>query len=208
MRGNGSVHILDGDEPLHLALKRLLRSVGCSSISYPTTEAVTDADLDLSGCLLLDFRISRMDRLEAQARHIAVGANIPVIIVTAHGEDEDVPLAVQAMKAGTFDVIERPADEDGLFDEIDAALSTEKRGTRDNVVARAAERAASLSPRERQVLEGIVAGKANKAIAADLDISVRTVEVHRTRLMARLGIHSIAEAIGIAVVASLNVLPC
>ena len=109
------------------------------------------------------------------------------------------------MKAGAHDFIEKPVDEDRLFDAIDAAILTGPRKTQNGDVARSAQRMNSLSPRERQVLECIVAGKANKLIAYDLHISVRTVEVHRTRLLLRLGTRSIAEAIRIAVLASVAV---
>jgi len=120
--------------------------------------------------------------------------------VTGHG---DVPTAVQAMKAGALDFIEKPIDEDRLLAAVDAALRDGSHKLRDAEAAQAAQRIAPLSPRERQVLNGIVAGKANKVIAYDLDISVRTVEVHRARLLARLGTHSMAEAIRIAVMAAL-----
>jgi two-component system response regulator FixJ len=200
MLGKGIVHIVDDDEPLRRALQRLLRSAGYTAITYGAAAAVIDAASELSGCMLLDLRMPVMDGLEALARLSALGVHVPVIVVTGYG---DVPTAVQAMKAGALDFIEKPIDEDRLLAAIEAALSTGARKTRDDEIARAAQRMGTLSPRERQVLEGIVAGRLNKLIAYDLDISVRTVEVHRTRLLGRLGTHSMAEAIRVAVMASL-----
>jgi two-component system response regulator FixJ len=199
MQGNCVVHIVDDDEYLRQALQRLLRSAGYTAITYGTAAAVIDAAPGLSGCMLLDPRMPDIDGLETQARLIALGVRLPVIVVTGHG---DVSTAVQAMKAGALDIIEKPIDEDRLLAVLDAALAT---GAHDEEVVRAARRMVTLSPRERQVLEGIVAGKASKLIAFDLGISVRTVEVHRTRLLVRLDKHSMAEAIRIAVLASLDI---
>jgi two-component system response regulator FixJ len=141
-----------------------------------------------------------MDGLAVQARLGALGVHLPVIVVTGHG---DVPTAVRAMKAGALDFIEKPIEEDRLLTAIKAALLEGARKTRDGEAVQAARRMATLSPRERQVLERIVSGRPNKLIAYDLNISIRTVEVHRTRLMVRLGTHSIAEAIRIAVLSAL-----
>jgi two-component system response regulator FixJ len=199
MRYEAVVHIVDDDESLRRALYRLLRSAGYNAITYGTATAVIDAAPQLSGCLLLDLRMPDMDGLEAHARLVALGVRLPVIVVTGHG---DVPTAVRAMKAGALDFIEKPIDEDRLLTAIEAALSDGARKTRDDEALHATQRMAALSPRERQVLEGIVSGKPNKQIAYDLKISVRTVEVHRTRLMVRLGTHNIAGAIRTAVLAA------
>jgi two-component system response regulator FixJ len=196
----GAVHIVDDDEPLRRALQRLLRSVGYTAITYGTAAAVIDAAPRLSGCLLLDLRMPDMSGLDVQAQLVTRGIRLPVVVVTGHG---DVPSAVQAMKAGALDFIEKPFDEERLLAAIEAAFREGAQTTRDVEATQAARRIAQLSPREHQVLEGIVAGKANKMIAYDLDISVRTVEVHRARLQARLGTHSMAQAVRIAVMAAL-----
>jgi two-component system response regulator FixJ len=196
----GAVHIVDDDEPLRRALQRLLRSVGYTAITYGTAAAVIDVAPRLSGCLLLDLRMPDMSGLEVQAQLVRRGIRLPVVVVTGHG---DVPSAVQAMKAGALDFIEKPIDEERLLAAIEAAFREGAQTTRDVEATQAARRIAQLSPRESQVLEGIVAGKANKMIAYDLDISVRTVEVHRARLQARLGTHSMAQAVRIAVMAAL-----
>ena len=200
MGDQGAVHIVDDDESLRRALQRLLRSAGYHAITYATAASIIDAAPGLSGCLLLDLRMPDMDGLEVQAQLVKRGVHLPVIVVTGHG---DVATAVQAMKAGALDFIEKPIDEDRLLAAVDAALRDGSHKLRDAEAAQAAQRIAPLSPRERQVLNGIVAGKANKVIAYDLDISVRTVEVHRARLLARLGTHSMAEAIRIAIMAAL-----
>jgi two-component system response regulator FixJ len=200
IRGKGVVHIVDDDERLRRALQRLLNSAGYTATTHGSATEVIGAATGLSGCMLLDLRMPVMDGLEALTRLHELGVRIPIIVVTGHG---DVPTAVRAMKAGALDFIEKPIDEDRLFAAIDAALLTGARKNMDNDIALSSQRMQSLSPRERQVLEGVVAGKGNKLIAFDLNISVRTVEVHRTRLLLRLGTHSIAEAIRVAVLASL-----
>jgi two-component system response regulator FixJ len=193
------VHVVDDDESLRRALRRLLLSAGYNAVTYATAAAFIEAAPRLSGCLLLDLRMPDMDGLEVQARLVALGVRVPVIVITGHG---DVPTAVQAMKAGALDFIEKPIDEDRLLAAIAAALQEGARRTRDDEAMQAVQRIAALSPRERQVLEGIVAGKPNKRIAYELHISPRTVEVHRTRLMIRLGTHSVAEAIRTAVLSA------
>jgi two-component system response regulator FixJ len=204
MPDKGVVHIVDDDERLRRALERSLRSAGYTAVTYGSAAAVIEAAPELSGCILLDLRMPVMDGLEAQERLTALGVRIPIIVITGHG---DVPTAVQAMKAGALDFIEKPIDEDRLFAAIDAAFLARARKTRDDEVILAAQRMAALTPRERQVLEAIVAGRASKLIAYDLNISIRTVEVHRTRLMIRLSTRSLAEAIRIAVLASLTAIP-
>jgi two-component system response regulator FixJ len=141
-----------------------------------------------------------IDGLEVQARLKDLGVSLPVILMTGHG---DVPTAVQAMKAGAFDLIEKPFDDERLLVAIERALNAAREADRDRDAADAARRVAMLSRRERQVLDGIVAGHQNKVIAGDLGISTRTVEVHRARMLERLGTRHTAEAIRLAVMATL-----
>lgn len=203
MANNRIVHVVDDDASIRRAMSRLLHSAGLTAVGYETAQAVLAAAPSLSfGCILLDVQMPGMDGLELLGRLNEIGVELPVIVMTGHG---DVPTAVRAMKAGAVDFIEKPIDETHLLTAIEAAL-TEKRpapGDRaaalDRAMARATEQMALLSPRERQVLEAIAFGRPNKLIAYDLGISVRTVEVHRAHMMDRLGVRAIAEAIRIAV---------
>jgi len=201
MTGKRIVHVVDDDAAIRRALVRLLRSEGLEAVAYETAQAVLDAGPSLSsGCILLDLQMPGMDGLELLARLGELGVELPVIVVTGHG---DVPTAVRAMKAGAVDFIEKPIDEIQLFAAIDAALAEKKFAVRERAVAGATERLALLSPRERQVLEAIAIGRPSKLIAYDLGISVRTVEVHRAHMLDRLGVRNMAEAIRIAVMATL-----
>ena len=201
MTGKRIVHVVDDDAAVRRALVRLLRSEGLEAATYETAQAVLNAAPSLSsGCILLDLQMPGMDGLELLGRLGELGIELPVIVVTGHG---DVPTAVRAMKAGAVDFIEKPIDETQLFAAIDAALAEKKFAVRDRVVAGATERMALLSPRERQVLEAIAVGRPSKLIAYDLGISVRTVEVHRAHMLDRLGVRNMAEAIRIAVMATL-----
>jgi two-component system response regulator FixJ len=201
MTGKRIVHVVDDDAAVRRALVRLLRSEGLVAVAYETALAVLNAAPSLSsGCILLDLQMPGMDGLELLARLGELGIELPVIVVTGHG---DVPTAVRAMKAGAVDFIEKPIDETQLFAAIDAALSEKKFAVRDRAVAGATQRMALLSPRERQVLKAIAVGRPSKLIAYDLGISVRTVEVHRAHMLDRLGVRNMAEAIRIAVMATL-----
>jgi two-component system response regulator FixJ len=153
-----------------------------------------------SGCVLLDVRMPGMDGLTLQARLAKLDNHLPVVVMTGQG---DVQTAVRAMKAGAVDFIEKPYDDEVLVKAIELALSLPRQSDRNREAAEAAQRVAALSPRERQVLDALVAGRPNKVIAYDLGISARTVEVHRARMMERLGVRQLAEAIRLAVMARL-----
>ena len=205
MQSKGSpvriVYIVDDDPALLGSLERTFRAAGLTALSYQTAFAFLDAAPDLSdGCLLLDIVMPEMDGLELQERLNSLGFNMPVIVMTAWG---DVETAVQAMKNGAVDFIEKPFNDEALLDAINAALALDRGPVHDRESVVASKLMAKLSPRERQVLDGLVGGRSNKQIAYDLGISVRTVEVHRARMLARLGTHSLAEAIRLAVLAGL-----
>ena len=200
------VHVVDDDAAIRRAMVRLLRSEGLTTVTYDSAQAVLNGASSLSfGCILLDLQMPGMDGLQLLARLSELGIELPVIVVTGHG---DVATAVKAMKAGAVDFIEKPIDEVQLLAAIDAALKEKKSAARNRAVARAIEQMALLSPRERQVLEAIAIGRPNKLIAYDLGISVRTVEVHRAHMLDRLGVRYIGEAIRIAVMASLAEVAC
>jgi two-component system response regulator FixJ len=191
-------HIVDDDAPVRRSLERLLQAAGFVTHAYATPFACLDAAPRLTeGCLLLDVRMPEMSGLLLQARLAAIGVLLPVIVMTGQA---DVKTAVIAMKAGAVDFIEKPFDAEGLLGTIEAALVGSARGAK---AAEAATRIATLSPREHQVLDGLVAGKANKTVAFDLGISVRTVEMHRARMLERLGTRRLAEAVRLAVLATL-----
>jgi len=189
---------VDDDAAVRRSLQRLLSSAGHETASYDSALALLEAmPLPLDGCLLLDVRMPGMDGLELQARLNRLGFRLPVIVMTGHG---DIRTAVQAMKAGAVDFIEKPFDEEPLFTAIDAALEQELADPR---IVEAVRRIATLSPRERQVLDALVAGRPNKTIAVALGLSVRTVEVHRAHMLERLGVETLAEAVRLAVMADM-----
>ena len=197
-----TVHVVDDDVAVRRSLERLLDSAGLHAISYETSLAFLDAAPNLlPGCLLLDIKMPGMDGLELQAvlRHRDV--LIPVIMMTGHA---DVQSAVRAMKNGAVDFIEKPYSDDVLLGAIEAALARVDRADLGRETAEAAKRIATLTPREHEVLLALVMGRPNKIIASDLGISIRTVEVHRARMMDRLGVRQLAEAVRLAVLARMD----
>ena len=201
MSADRTVHVVDDDAAVRRSLERLLDTAGFRVVSYDSSSAFLEAARGLSaGCVLLDIQMPGVDGLEVQARLNRLGVRLPVIVMTAHG---DVARAVQAMKAGAVDFLEKPFDDETLLNGIEAALAKAGRRVGDREAVEAAQRIASLSPREREVLDGLVAGRPNKVIAFDLGISVRTVEVHRARMMERLGTRKLADAVRLAVLAKL-----
>jgi two-component system response regulator FixJ len=197
------VHVVDDDAAIRRSLERLLQAAGFDTVSYETPFAFLEAVKTLvPGCVLLDVRMPGMSGLAVEERLNDMGVHLPIVVMTAQG---DVATAVRAMKAGASDFIEKPYDDEVLLKAIETALEKGSgRHDRDQEVANAAERIAALSPREWQVLDALVAGHPNKVIAYDLGLSVRTVEVHRARMMERLGVRQLAEAVRLAVLAKLS----
>jgi two-component system, LuxR family, response regulator FixJ len=195
-----TIHVVDDDAAVRLSLERLLGSMGFATLSYATPGAfLLAAPHLLGGCVLLDVKMPSVSGLEVQARLRTIGFVPPIIVITGQG---DIQTAVLAMKAGAFDFVEKPYADEVLLAAIEAALAASP----DDHIHQAvdsAQRIAKLSPREREVLDALVAGASNKVIAFDLGLSVRTVEVHRARMMERLGTRQLAEAIRIAVLATL-----
>ena len=201
MTAERTVHVVDDDAAVRRSLERLLDAAGFRAVSYETPMAFLASAPGLSsGCVLLDVRMPGMDGLTLQARLAKLDNHLPVVVMTGQG---DVQTAVRAMKAGAVDFIEKPYDDGVLLKAIELALSLPRQSDRNREAAEAAQRVAALSPRERQVLDALVAGRPNKVIAYDLGISARTVEVHRARMMERLGVRQLAEAIRLAVMARL-----
>jgi two-component system, LuxR family, response regulator FixJ len=195
------VHIVDDDAAVRQSLAFLLGSAGLAVRLYDSATAFLDGLPGLKGgCLITDLRMPGMTGLELLHELRIKACGLPAIVVTGHG---DVPLAVEAMKAGAVDFIEKPFDQKAILSAVHAALD---RGTsRDHGEGPAiAARLASLSERERQVLDGLIAGHPNKTIAHDLGISPRTVEVYRANLMAKMAARSLSELIRMAILADIG----
>jgi two-component system response regulator FixJ len=190
------VHVIDDDVAVRLALEMLLHSAGFGVVTHPSGFAFLDALATLDethvGCVLIDVRMPGLDGLQLLHRLKERRFRHPVIVMTAHG---DVSTAVKAMKTGAVDFVEKPFDDEVIL----AAISTALKPATVQEPGTAVSRIAELSAREREVLDMLVAGKPNKLIAGELGLSPRTVEAHRARLMSRLGVRSLAEAVRIAV---------
>jgi two-component system response regulator FixJ len=197
-----TVYVLDDDHAVLRSLERLLHTAKLEPIIFDRPDMfLAAAKTFKTGCVLLDVRLPGMSGLEVQAQLQLMRNDLPVIVMTGEG---DVHTAVRAMKAGAADFLEKPYSDHTLLTAIEAAFADEHRLNRDNEIEDAARRIALLSPREGEVLDALLAGRPNKLIAYQLGISVRTVEVHRARMMERLGLRQLAEAIRLAVLARLR----
>jgi two-component system response regulator FixJ len=198
MHDSPVIHIVDDDAAVRQSLAFLLSSAGLAVRLYESAPAFLDGLPELkSGCLITDMRMPGMTGLELLHALRAKACSLPAIVVTGHG---DVPLAVEAMKAGAVDFIEKPFDQEAILAAVRAAL--ERGSGCDGGEATAfAARLASLSERERQVLDGLIAGHPNKTIAHELGISPRTVEVYRANLMSKMMARSLSELIRMAILA-------
>jgi len=186
-------HVIDDDDDARESLAFLLSTADVPVQTYPSAKAFLAVAHDAAGVVVTDVRMPEMDGLELVRRLADEGVTLPVIVMTGHG---DVPLAVEAMKAGVADFIEKPFDDDTMLGAIRGALSRQgETQARHDERAEFLKKIESLSPRERQVLDGLVAGKANKVIAYDLDISPRTVEIYRAHVMTKTGAQSLSELV-------------
>lgn len=201
---SATIHILDDDSAVLKSLDRLLRSAGYQTRLYESPFALLDAAPDISGCILLDVRMPHMDGLEVQER--LRDSQCPMILMTGHA---DVEMAIATLRSGAVDLLEKPFSDERLFAAIEAALQKAKERPVQLVAQHAAGEIARLSPREHDVLDALVRGESHKVIAHELGISVRTVELHRARMLQRLGTRHLADAIKLAVLAelALDVLP-
>ena len=187
--------IVDDDEAMRRSTQFLLASVGLEARSFASAAAFLDAfpdgDPGRPGCLLLDVRMPGMSGLELQRVLVERGFAPPIIVVTGHG---DVPMAVAALKAGAHDFVEKPFKEQHLLDTIEAAIRLSRERMTQGAARRGVrERLDRLAKREREVLDRVLAGKANKVIAYELDLSIKTIEVYRASLMAKMAAGSVAE---------------
>ena len=196
---DATVHVIDDDQAARDSLAFLLRTAKLPVKTYESASAFLDVAAGIkSGCIITDIRMPEIDGIELLRRLKKLKINIPIIVITGHG---DVPLAVEAMKIGAIDFLEKPFDDEVMLASIRSALDRQEQDNR-----RQAERAeiesrlAALSNRER---EGLVAGRANKQIAFDLGISPRTVEIYRANLMTKMQASSISNLVRMALVAGI-----
>jgi FixJ family two-component response regulator len=188
------VYIVDDDEPVRDAIGMLLDTVEIPHRSYASaSEFLDDLDAGVPGCLLLDIRMPGMNGLELQTRLGEEKRPIPIIFITGHG---DVPMAVDAMKRGALDFIRKPFRDQELLDAVEQGLQA---ATSELAAAHEQEelhaRFEQLTPREREVFDRVADGQANKVVAIDLGISERTVEIHRSQAMHKMGARSLAELV-------------
>lgn len=200
MSAGGRVYVIDDDAAMRDSLDFLLGSAGFDVRPFDSAQMFLDELRDLRfGCVVTDIRMPGIDGIELLRRlNSGTGARkLPVIVMTGHG---DVPLAVEAMKLGALDFLEKPFEDQRLIGMIETALSQNETGARDEEVAAGmAARVASLTQRERQVMRGLVAGQSNKVIAREYDISPRTVEVYRANVMTKMQAGNLSELVRFAI---------
>jgi FixJ family two-component response regulator len=188
------VYIVDDDDGMRRALSVLMTTVGYQPAAFAgPREFIAKHDPSQPSCLVLDVRMPEMSGLELQQHLNRSGSMLPVILISGHG---DIPMAVQAMKDGAFDFLQKPFRDQELLDRINGALKldAENRASTDRL-ADLKQRSDSLTPREREVMASVVDGKANKVIAIDLGLSERTVEIHRANVMEKMGARSVAHLV-------------
>ncbi|MBW7902963.1 MAG: response regulator transcription factor [Rhodocyclaceae bacterium] len=189
---SAQVYLVDDDDAIRDALGWLLQSRGLACIPHASAEDFLAAwSPQMAGCLLLDIRMSGMSGLQLFDRLLELGNALPVIFLTGHG---DVPMAVSALKKGAFDFVEKPFNDNELLDRVEEALRLDA-GNRASAASSESlnSRLERLTVRERQIMELILAGKYNKVIADELQISMRTVEVHRAHLFEKMGVRTAVE---------------
>jgi FixJ family two-component response regulator len=194
MNDEGMIHIIDDDESLRTAIGGLLRSVGHQVALYESTNAFGDSyKSGGASCILLDVRMPGVSGLDFQHRLLELGIRLPVIMMTGHG---DIPMSVQAMKAGAIDFLPKPFREQDLLDAVSVALERDRArlGNESQVVA-LQQKFATLSPREREVMALVTAGKMNKQVAGDLGLSEITVKIHRGSAMRKMGARTLADLV-------------
>lgn len=194
------VHVIDDDEAVRVSLAFLLEMADLPARTYDSALAFLEVVPELqTGCIVTDVRMPGMSGLDLVNRLKVLGVTLPVIVITGHA---DVPLAVEAMRAGVVDFLEKPFDDTTLVAAIRAALNLQVKAARQSSEREGFEQMlATLSGREREVLQGVLAGKLNKIIAFELGISPRTVEVYRANVMSKTGAHSLSELVRIAMLA-------
>jgi two-component system, LuxR family, response regulator FixJ len=202
MASKAKVYVIDDDEAMRDSLNFLLDAAGLEVMLFETAQHFLEAlpGLDF-GCVVSDVRMPGIDGIELLKRMKAGQSKFPILIMTGHG---DVPLAVEAMKLGAVDFLEKPFEDDRLIGMIEAAIRQAEPAAKDDAVTHdIVARVATLSPRERQVMDGLIAGLSNKLIARDYDISPRTIEVYRANVMTKMQAGSLSELVRLAMRAGL-----
>jgi two-component system response regulator FixJ len=200
MQPEAIIYVIDDDDAARHSLEFLLKTAGMTVQSFEGAQAFLDALPHVrSGCVITDVRMPEITGIDLLRKLKQLGVTIPVIVITGHG---DISLAVEAMKIGAIDFLEKPFDDIALLAAVKTALSRDA-GTvqRNEELSKINEKLVGLSARERQVLDGLVAGKANKVIAFDLGISPRTVEIYRANLMTKMGAGSLSDLVRMALIA-------
>lgn len=201
-----TVFIVDDEPAVLKSLSRLMRSARLAALTFSSPQEFLDRhDPQVPGCLILDVAMPGLDGLQLQQALIAKGSEIPIIFLTGRG---DIPMSVRAMKRGAVDFLTKPVDDEDLLEAIRDAIEKD-RVNRPAIAERNAirQRLATLTPREREVLEHVLAGQLNKQIAGDLDIVEKTIKVHRGRVMEKMGVRSVAELVHLCEVASVKPAP-
>jgi two-component system response regulator FixJ len=198
MSHKGKVYVIDDDEAMRDSLDFMLGAADFHVTVFESAHQFLDTLSSIEfGCVVSDVRMPGIDGIELLKRLKASPSKFPVVIMTGHG---DVPLAVEAMKLGAMDFLEKPFEDDRLIGMIEAALKKAEPGAKTEVIMiEIASRVASLTPRERQVMEGLIAGLSNKQIARDYDISPRTIEVYRANVMTKMQAGSLSELVRLAI---------
>ena len=198
-----TILVVDDDDAVRASLRALLETAGYRTRLFESGIALLDdPDIDLGACVLLDVKMPGPDGLEVQRRLNDRGATLPVVILTGHG---DIAMAVRAMRAGACDFLEKPVSRDRLLESIARAVDVERdteraRGERSDI----GTRLGALTTRERQVLERLVMGRTNKAVAHELGISARTIEVYRRNVMTKMGADSLSHLVRMTLVAGID----
>lgn len=202
MSNKGKIYVIDDDEAMRDSLNFLLDSAGFHVTLFESAQNFLDRLAGLEfGCVVSDVRMPGIDGIEMLKRMKASQSTFPILIMTGHG---DVPLAVEAMKLGAVDFLEKPFEDDRLIGMIEAAIrQAEPAAKSETITHEIAARVATLSPRERQVMDGLIAGLSNKLIARDYDISPRTIEVYRANVMTKMQANSLSELVRLAMRAGL-----
>jgi len=197
MTTKGHVYVIDDDEAMRDSLNFLLDSSGFGVTLFDDAQAFLDVLPGLAfGCVVSDVRMPGIDGIELLKQMKAQQSPFPILIMTGHG---DVPLAVEAMKLGAVDFLEKPFEDDRLTTMIETAIRQAEPAAKNEAISQdIAARVASLSPRERQVMEGLIAGLSNKLIAREYDISPRTIEVYRANVMTKMQANSLSELVRLA----------